>query len=940
MNRSVSSSGNIEHSVIITGDGNSVALNFGGAFALPLERRQIASPRPRSQSGGYNPLPLLAPDAGELPLVGREAKLAELRDWLEAPMDVSVRALVAPAGTGKTRLALELCKLIDGAEKPAQQGWVAGFVRPADVASVVDRLAVQSLEWQSSTLLIVDYAAAVYRELARWLDRLASARFEGKLRLLLLDREAPEEFGWWYELTHPTENRAVTRRDLFVDPQSAERLSDIAPGEERRALLTSALVATSRLVAQNRQAHSLPPLGEDAAFDAALATSRFGNPLNLAMAGLIAAEQGPAAAMALHRLDAARHLARHEVGRMVRIAEGERIDPSAMRHALAFNGLAGGLPLETLSNELTQELDCMGLPSASARLAEVLMQELPSPGALAPDHAAARLGTIQPDLIGEGVIVEALLVGSPERALRASEVVQRAYAKTGARAADALMRLIQDYGHALEDSHASPNDREVARTVLGLLLSLAEAIPDQQVERLETLVGAFPENTIVLREAAAVQTQRLVNAWAQIADNEDLPTELSFFARERTALWLNNLANRLSEIGQREAALNAAQDATQIFRELAEASPDAPLRDLASSLTTLGNRLGELGQFEASLAVTEEAADYFSKLATGGEDVRTDLAMTFNNMASQLAALGRREEALAAMQKAVEYYRALADENPTLGTPNLALALNNLGNRLSAVGRRENALYAVEESVRLRTELAAAYPDAFTSSLAMSLSNLAIHLGDQGKTGKAVRAAQDAVEVYRGLASSRPEAFISDLAIALGSLSGALQADGQFEAALAAASEAVDLFRALASARSDVFSSELSGMLNNYANVLAGLDRHEEALAAAQEAVALRRSLAASRPEAFNADLAMSLSVLGDRLEETGRLEEAIEADRQAVTILAPYARAEPAVFGEAMIVYLRDYLRRATAAGVEVDEKFVQSIMESLEPWLSEPRS
>ena len=44
---------------------------------------------------------------------------------------------------------------------------------------------------------------------------------------------------------------------------------------------------------------------------------------------------------------------------------------------------------------------------------------------------------------------------------------------------------------------------------------------------------------------------------------------------------LNNLANRLSALGRREAALAAAEEAVGLYRELAAARPDAFRPDLA-----------------------------------------------------------------------------------------------------------------------------------------------------------------------------------------------------------------------------------------------------------------------------------------------------------------------------------------------------------------------
>ena len=53
---------------------------------------------------------------------------------------------------------------------------------------------------------------------------------------------------------------------------------------------------------------------------------------------------------------------------------------------------------------------------------------------------------------------------------------------------------------------------------------------------------------------------------------------------------LNNLGHQLSELGRREDALAAAQEAVEIHRRLAAERPDAFLPDLATSLNNLGKR--------------------------------------------------------------------------------------------------------------------------------------------------------------------------------------------------------------------------------------------------------------------------------------------------------------------------------------------------------------
>ncbi len=121
---------------------------------------------------------------------------------------------------------------------------------------------------------------------------------------------------------------------------------------------------------------------------------------------------------------------------------------------------------------------------------------------------------------------------------------------------------------------------------------------------------------------------------------------------------LNNLANRLSEMGRRADALAAAQEAVEIRRALAKLNPDAFQPALASSL---------------------------------------------NNLANHLSAMGRRADALAPAQEAVDLYRALAKLNPDAFQPALAMSLGTRGRILEANERLEEALASFAEGVRALT---------------------------------------------------------------------------------------------------------------------------------------------------------------------------------------------------------------------------------------------
>ena len=112
--------------------------------------------------------------------------------------------------------------------------------------------------------------------------------------------------------------------------------------------------------------------------------------------------------------------------------------------------------------------------------------------------------------------------------------------------------------------------------------------------------------------------------------------------------------------------------------------------------------MSHLGQREDALAAAREGTDIYRRLAADRPDAfLPNLAASLNNLGSRLTDLGRREDALAAAREAVEIYRFLAADRPDAFRPDLASSLHNLGGRLSDLGQREDALAAAREAVTL-----------------------------------------------------------------------------------------------------------------------------------------------------------------------------------------------------------------------------------------------
>ena len=135
--------------------------------------------------------------------------------------------------------------------------------------------------------------------------------------------------------------------------------------------------------------------------------------------------------------------------------------------------------------------------------------------------------------------------------------------------------------------------------------------------------------------------------------------------------------------------MQAAQEALEIRRRLAQDRPDAFLPDMAGSLNNLGNTL---------------------------------------------SALGRREEALQAAQEAVDIRRRLAQDRPDAFLPDLARSLGVLGTCLAADARLRDAVEAFADGVRTLAPAFLRLPHAFASLMAALVSEYLTHVKELGES--------------------------------------------------------------------------------------------------------------------------------------------------------------------------------------------------------------
>ena len=808
-------------------------------------------------------LDLLNPFSRAIPLIGREAEMTGLQAWLASPAPIAARCLVGRAGSGKTRLAIELCEWAEARE------WYAGFVDPGELARFHRQQNLSDWGWQTPTLAVIDGAAAAARVLRRWLVELAyhPGTANRPLRLLLLERHADRKLGWWPDLVTPRSFQEDGLIDLF-DPPEPCLLPSIADNVDRHRLVAAGIAAMAVRKGGDRKALPIP---------SDVAAGNRGNGAGIApgvepLYLLMTAITTTAKTLGTGRTLLAEKLAGFELGRIENLAEDRQLKGEFLCYMAGFVTLAGGLALDGLADAIAGEQVALrwqgaGDPPELAKALRDALTEIHSErGRVVPP--------VLPELIGEALVIMALQKHAPEAQ---AAIVRRAWAAGRRSCIATVVRTAQDFA----DGKDHPS--------LLWLDALVEAA-DEPAELL-AISDHLPERTICMIEIAAKIDHRLVDAQRTLAATDgSAETQLTL------AHGLTRLASRLRDVCCFEDALAAAIEAVAIHRTLrqSDAQPSSA-GDFALALLSLGGAACDLGQREEALAASAEAVNLLRGELQASS--RRSLAHALCVMACHLSDLGRRGEALNAADESVSLHRDLAAAQPDTETPPLALALLNLAHCRNDVGRIDDALAAAEESVRHLAGFARTKPDAFLPAYAQALNSAAVYLARTDRLADALDCSREAVVVQRSLTGGCPEAYRPNLALMLNGFANALRQSGDMPAALAALDEAVALLRVLAAERPEAYLPELAKQLNNQSILLVTGGETRRALDVGSEAVTILRDAAARRPDRHDEDLAAALICLAFCQREAGNTQGMLDCAMQSVAISRRLAECWPAAF-------------------------------------------
>ena len=553
--------------------------------------------------------------------------------------DLAVAVVTGAGGSGKTRLAAQLCHDLSSI------GWCTGFL-PTTTDITVEELSALA-ELTTELLVVVDYAEETRRgQLATLFRALRDRR--SPTRIVLTARGTDV---WWDEFCEELEQDGIDlSKTLIISHLGRDWLQKnplLFDGIFRKAVQGFAEQVSQPLP---RQDIIVPENLGVTALDVVL------------MAWLVVCDESVGAAKNLPtRNNLYDRVLTTEFAQWRKVPALAEVSGTHMRQAAATLSLLAPSQDEDEVDEVLSRLpEWTSEHLRRSRFAELLVHTLlrvDGEGAvnLRPDPVAEYLilevFSKRPDLLAWVLPTDPLEVPGLEDPDADEMVVQRALA-LGQQAQNACTVITR------ADSLDSKKARRLAGRILRARPHLWSSALDVTINQggpfapaLEELIAsgadlplaeiedAIPLGHGVLRGAALAATRRLA------ASAERSP--------EQQARWANNLAIRLSEAGERGEALEAAREAVDLYKALAGESPAAYTPDLAASL---------------------------------------------NNLAIRLSEAGERGEALEAAREAVDLYRSLVEDSPAAYTPDLAMALNNLATFLSEAGKRGQALEIFTEN--------------------------------------------------------------------------------------------------------------------------------------------------------------------------------------------------------------------------------------------------
>ena len=511
--------------------------------------------------------------------------------------DISVAVVTGAGGSGKTRMAAQLC------DDLSTIGWYAGFL--PSMTEVTDEELAALAAVTTELLVVVDYAEEARRGLVARVVRALWAR-ESATRIVLTARSADT---WWEEFREEAEQDGIPLSNTLSLSIRGKQQVEADPwffGRMYRRAVQQFSDKLNRAVPTDVE---VPDGLGDTALDVVL------------RAWLAVCGDNDAAERAMPtREELYDRVLSIEFARWRQEPKLGDVSRDHLRRAAAtLSLLAPSRDEDTVDDVLSRLPEWSHEHLLRSRFAELLVNSLlRGDGAevvgLRPDPVAEHLILAvfgkKPELLDRVLPQDPAKVAGLDDPDAEDLVVTRAL-EMGQQVRNACVTLTRasslDRDVALRLARRALRERpflwkealDVALTQGGPLAPALEALIESGATLpLGEIDDAIPVGHPALAGAALAATRRLATSAEQTPKQQ--------------AHWANNLSIRLSDVGERNEALVAAREAVELCRGLAEASPQAYTPRLAASLNNLADILAADGRSEEAQAVFVEGIERFS----------------------------------------------------------------------------------------------------------------------------------------------------------------------------------------------------------------------------------------------------------------------------------------------------------------------------------------
>lgn len=267
-------------------------------------------------------------------------------------------------------------------------------------------------------------------------------------------------------------------------------------------------------------------------------------------------------------------------------------------------------------------------------------------------------------------------------------------------------------------------------------------------EAVETLAAAMNNLASMRADAfdpeAVPAAQRAVGLWRQLVAR-------GVGGVNKLGAALNSLSVAYSVSGQSQEALQASKEAVEILRTV---RTDHDRAALARALQNLGNRLAEIGFGEEAVQASEEACRLWQELAKRDQIWRAEWQGARSALAVCYVAAGRTSDARVVAEDLLRSYEGLSAPTLTQSVEHARVSVN-YAHMLLEDGIAGDAIEPAKDAVTIMEKVVAA-DGAYKLSLALVLNTYANAMARLGHASEALQATERALSYYRYAREGNP----------------------------------------------------------------------------------------------------------------------------------------------------------------------------------------